>query len=69
MYKSINFEEKSYHIIKTLPIHSCLNKDDSDVDVFKIELWKDFLGCENVFTDNNNFLFIKEIEELNFEEI
>jgi len=48
--------------------HNFQNKDGSiNMDVLK--LWRDHLDCDHVLRNNNRFLLVETLEEIEFEEI
>lgn len=61
-YNVIYNRDKAYKILKVIPIHNFLNKDQS-VNQKVLGLYVNKLKGNHVLQNNNNFIICEEIED------
>jgi hypothetical protein len=60
-------DDKLYLVIRSIPEHNFKNKDGSfNLDVLKV--WRDYLGGDHVLKQNNYYLIVETIQEIEYED-
>jgi hypothetical protein len=59
--------EKVFSIIRKVPIHNFIKKNEIDMNVVKN--CRDWLKCDHVLKTQTHFLFVEKIEDVEFEEV
>jgi hypothetical protein len=55
--------DKLYLVIRTIPEHNFQNKDGS-LNMEVLKAWRDHLGGDHVLKNNNRYLIVETIQEI-----
>ena len=61
--------DKLYQIKREIPTHNFQRKDTGAIDLEYVKAWRDWLRAEHVLRTQTHFLFVMNVDDVEFEEI
>jgi hypothetical protein len=58
--------DKLYLVIRNIPEHNFKNKDGT-INLEVLKAWRDYLGGDHVLKDNDRYLIVETIQEIEYE--
>jgi len=68
MFKQLYYRnDKAYLAERKIPVHNFEKENKINLDYVKA--WRDWLECDHVLRDQTHFIFVKTIEDIEFEKL
>ena len=61
--------DKLYIIKREIPTHNFQQKGTNHINMEFVKAWRDWLGVDHVLRTQTHFLFVVNVDEVEFEEI
>ena len=56
-------------IKREIPLHNFKKKNETHLDMDFVKAWRDWLGADHVLRTKTHFLFVMNVDDVEFEEV
>tara|TARA_R110000796_G_scaffold252421_1_gene386705 strand:- start:1357 stop:1581 length:225 start_codon:yes stop_codon:yes gene_type:complete len=61
--------DKLFQIKREIPIHNFIAKNTTHVSMEFVKAWRDWLDADHVLKTQNAFLFVMNVDDVEYEEV